>query len=464
MAISQSQVPNTPGNRIAASLNNLAIHQQQAAMRGPVLFRGNGYNDPSAFNDPRAYTGYSMPNTPGSTFSAVAQDETPRQYIIPHALLNRLITQHFKALRNGLQIRDGQSAQKTAITRVRFFNGRTLEGPTTVVIDGNVIGRNPTGATTFVDGTGKVLLPGFIDCHLHLMKIDEMTACRDAGITTAMGMEEFPPSAVAKLREASQEPGMCDFKTAGLAAHFHPKGMPPPGLITDPIQAGKWVEDQVQAGSDYIKIIIDTPDVNPKSLKALVDAAKAAGLQTISHCVWQGAYEMVMAAGVDMVTHCPLGEVLDESVVVKMQQQKIPAIPTLVMMQASCDKGGEGLSAYTKEYANAKANVALMYKRKVDILAGTDANHIPGTPAQLDHGSSLHTELQLLVDAGLSPVDALRAATVLPAQKFQCISDRGVIQPGKKADLVLVDGDPTKDITATKNIRMVWCDGVPTPF
>jgi len=56
--------------------------------------------------------------------------------------------------------------QKTAITRVKFFNGRSLEGPTTVVVDGDVIGRDPTGATTFIDGTGKVLLPGLVDCHL----------------------------------------------------------------------------------------------------------------------------------------------------------------------------------------------------------------------------------------------------------------------------------------------------------
>lgn len=69
-----------------------------------------------------------------------------------------------------------------------------------------------------------------------------------------------------------------------------------------------------------------------------------------------------------------------------------------------------------------------------------------------------------LVEADLTPIDALRAATVLPAQKFQCISDRGVIAPGKKADLVLVDGDPTKDITKTREIRYVWCNGVVTPF
>lgn len=158
-----------------------------------------------------------------------------------------------------------------------------------MVIDGDVIGRDPTGATTFIDGTGKVLLPGLIDCHLHIIKKDEMKDCRDAGVTTCMGMEEYLPQDLAGFREAAQEPGMCDIKSAGLAAHFDPNGYPAPGHVTDPIQAAKWVDDQVQAGSDYIKIIIDKTDVDPKTLKALVDAAKAQGLQTIAHCVYQCA-------------------------------------------------------------------------------------------------------------------------------------------------------------------------------
>ena len=463
MAISQQHVPNTPGNRIAASLNNLAISQRQNAVRGPMVHRNSGYNDLRLFNDQRALNDYPI-DTPGSTYSVI-EEETPRQYVIPYALLNRLVTQHFHALRNTLQIRETSAVPKTAITRVKFFNGRTLEGPLTVVIDGNVIGTNATGATTFIDGSGKVLLPGLIDCHLHLMTPAEMKTCRDFGITTCMGMEEYPPPVLAGLREAAKAPGMCDLKSAGLASHFDPAGYPPAGLVTDPIQAAKWVNDQAQAGSDYIKIIIDKPGVDAKTLKAVVDEAKALGLQTIAHCVWKEAYDKVMAAGVDMVTHTPLSEVLDDSVISALQKKKIPIIPTLIMMKTICDNGGnDAFRSWDRSYENAKANVTAMYKGNVDILAGTDSNHIPGTPAQVDHGASLHTELEMLVAAGLSNVDALRAVTVLPAQKFNCISDRGVIAPGKKADLILVDGDPTKDIKATRNIRYVWCNGVVTPF
>jgi imidazolonepropionase-like amidohydrolase len=86
----------------------------------------------------------------------------------------------------------------------------------------------------------------------------------------------------------------------------------------------------------------------------------------------------------------------------------------------------------------------------VPILAGTDAPN-PGTA----HGISLHRELELLVRAGLPPVEALRAATSLPARAFRLL-DRGRIAPGLRADLLLVGGDPTVDILATRNIRAVW--------
>ncbi len=91
----------------------------------------------------------------------------------------------------------------------------------------------------------------------------------------------------------------------------------------------------------------------------------------------------------------------------------------------------------------------------VPILAGTDTPN-PGTA----HGASLHRELELLVGAGLTPKLALQAATSPPARVFG-LTDRGVIEPGRRADLVLVDGDPLNDITHSRRITRVWRGGVP---
>ncbi len=90
---------------------------------------------------------------------------------------------------------------------------------------------------------------------------------------------------------------------------------------------------------------------------------------------------------------------------------------------------------------------------RVPILAGTDVGN-PGTA----QGASMHGELELLVRAGLTPVEALRAATEAPAAAFH-LDDRGRIAPGKRADLVLVNGDPTTDIRLTRDIAAVWKAG-----
>ena len=105
------------------------------------------------------------------------------------------------------------------------------------------------------------------------------------------------------------------------------------------------------------------------------------------------------------------------------------------------------------ELAHASAAVKQLARAGVPILAGTDSPN-PGTA----HGASMHRELELLVEAGLTPVEALAAATSVPAGEFG-LNDRGRIARGKRADLVLVSGDPTKDIFSTRDIVAVWKDG-----
>jgi hypothetical protein len=100
-----------------------------------------------------------------------------------------------------------------------------------------------------------------------------------------------------------------------------------------------------------------------------------------------------------------------------------------------------------------RENVAALHAAGVPILAGTDAPN-PG----LVHGASLHRELEHLVEAGLSPQDALAAATSVPARVLG-LTDRGVIDVGARADLILVSGDPTSDIAASASIVDVWLGG-----
>ncbi|MFZ1010679.1 MAG: amidohydrolase family protein [Candidatus Sulfotelmatobacter sp.] len=95
-----------------------------------------------------------------------------------------------------------------------------------------------------------------------------------------------------------------------------------------------------------------------------------------------------------------------------------------------------------------------LHRAGITILAGTDSPN-PDT----GYGVSMHAELELLTECGLTPEEALQAATAGPAREFQLI-DRGRIQTGRRADLLLVAGDPSKDIRATRDIVGVWKAGV----
>ncbi|GFE13402.1 hypothetical protein Sgleb_14490 [Streptomyces glebosus] len=164
-----------------------------------------------------------------------------------------------------------------------------------------------------------------------------------------------------------------------------------------------------------------------------------------------GAYTMAQEAGADVITHVPLDRALDDEAVNRMAADGRIAVPTLSMMEAMSER----MDGARSGYGQARANVAALHRAGVPILAGTDAD---STLAFVPYGTSLHHELELLVDAGLTTVDALRAATSLPARHFG-LTDRGAVEPGLRADLVLVDGDPIAHIRATRRIRRIWCAG-----
>jgi imidazolonepropionase-like amidohydrolase len=135
-----------------------------------------------------------------------------------------------------------------------------------------------------------------------------------------------------------------------------------------------------------------------------------------------------------------------------MKDEGRVCVPTLVMEETMANaKLFPGLN-----YSAAKESVIRLHKAGVPILVGTDANQSP--IAAVKHGDALHRELELLVEAGLSNEETLGAATSLAAKWFR-LEDRGMIAVGKRADLVLVGGNPVDNIAATKNVKRVWIAG-----
>jgi imidazolonepropionase-like amidohydrolase len=355
---------------------------------------------------------------------------------------------------------------KIALTNVRVLDGDGLLEPATVVIDGGRIGTDPAGATT-VDGGGGVLLPGLIDCHIHLTDEGTLAALARHGVTTGLDMGTWPPELVASLRG---RPGVTDIRSSGVGA-THPAsahaqrmraGQRPdgeqrgPGLVADPEEAKAYVAARVAEGADYIKVIVDPPGFDPVTIAALVGAAHAHGLRAIAHAANREAVLLAQAAGVDVLTHAPIDRPLTDDDVAATVAGGQVIVPTLTMMEAIVARIG---AVAPVSYDPARTTVAAWHRAGAAILAGTDANQTAAAPASPPYGSSLHHELALLVDAGLSAVEALRSATVSAAERFG-LDDRGVIAPGKRADLVLIDGDPVRDITAIGNVAAVWCGGI----
>ena len=388
-----------------------------------------------------------------------------------------------------------QDGNSFALRHVRVFDGSQTLEDTDVVVEGGLIkavGKDldvPAGDPV-IDGSGKTLLPGLIDAHVHTFGPSRQDALR-YGVTTELDMftDWHLLAEARRSRQSLEKTDLADLWSSGSLAtveHGHGTefGVPVPTL-SSPDQAQAWVDARIQEGSDYIKIIredgselgISIPTLTEEEVAALIKAAHARGKLAVIHIQKLEDARLAIADGVDGLAHIAMDKPADDAFIRLAQERHVFVTATLsVFAGAACSgeaaklvadpqitpylsKDQKGmLSAawghcYPQALAIASESVRRLHAAGVPILAGTDA----GNPATA-HGVSLHGELALLVAAGLTPADALAAATSLPAKYFQ-LGDRGRIAPGLRADLLLVDGDPTRDITATRNIVTIFKNG-----
>ncbi|GAA2332589.1 amidohydrolase family protein [Streptomyces kunmingensis] len=356
----------------------------------------------------------------------------------------------------------------TTVTDAAVFDGTDLlDGRYDVTFEGALITRvapadqaatAPVGE--HVDGSGATLLPGLIDAHVHFSSPQQLVELARWGVTTALDMGTWPPAFVQELRAAAAG---CDLRSSGAplagpaGTHSRMPAFPRENLVSTADQARSRVAAQVEEGIDHLKLIFERPGeggLERETARAAVQAAHASGLRVVAHAGNTGAVALASAAGVDVLTHAPLDAALDEDAVRAIVDAGRVVVPTLTMMRgAAAHLAVPGLS-----YDNACAAVGALHRAGAVLVAGTDANDAPGVHASVPYGSSLHDELGLLVEAGLRPTEALRAATGTAAVAFG-LGDRGAVRPGLRADLLLVEGTPTTDIDATRAIRRVWITG-----
>ncbi len=353
----------------------------------------------------------------------------------------------------------------------------------------------PPAGVPVLEARGSTVLPGLIDAHVHVFPGALQAALR-AGVTTEVDMFADPHLIGLLRQRASSDPGAADLRSAGIGATApggHPtrlveRGMLPPfPTVAGPEEAESFVAARAAEGSHLLKVVLDDgtttghpcPTLTADTVRALVHAAHARGLLVVAHVLTQAHALVAIGAGVDGLAHLFVDEPPAPRFLDAVAHGDVFVIPTLTSLAARAGHArGRALAAdphlgasldlrqraglemdypvvpgTRADLAHAMSTVGRLHQAGRRILAGTDASS-PGTA----HGVSLHDELELLVDSGLTTAAALAAATSVPAAALG-LPDRGALTPGMRADLVLVHGDPELDITRTRDIAHVWRAG-----
>lgn len=390
-----------------------------------------------------------------------------------------------------LMLAASATAAPTLVQDVRVFDGERVHEHRSVLFDKGVIvdadfrGPAPLDARV-VQGAGRTLLPGLIDAHTHAFRFFELPVL--FGVTTQVDM--FTEVGMMKKAKGEMAQGgnhaHADLFSAGTlvtapGGHGTQFGVPIP-TITGPEQAQAFVDARIAEGSDFIKIVMEGgygfKPLDLATAKAVIAAAHKRGKLAVVHISNEQDARAVLEAGADGLVHLFAGASGDAEGLARLAAAKGAfVIPTFAVLESMAAWRGDDLLAepafaamldkdaqapLKARYGNAakpallvapKAVTAAMVKAGVPVLAGTDAGN-PGT----QYGISMHRELAALVEAGLTPAQALAAATSAPAKAFK-LDQRGRIAKGYKADLLLVEGNPTSDIKATRRIVEVWKDG-----
>lgn len=319
-----------------------------------------------------------------------------------------------------------------AVLNYPLFDGEKIIENASVTTENGIITAVTEGQN--VDSR-YLLMPGLIDAHTHMSneyQIAEMLKC---GIVAACDVSA-PSGLVANSKD------LTIISSAGMTM----------GTL-----GGKgYVKKAIENGAKYIKVLLFEPNLMPKAaLKSICTSAHEHDLKVAVHATSTKAERMAIDCGADILLHVPMKEELPESLAKDIAERAVAVAPTLVMMEVFSHSGRGGY--LPEHYKNAENAVRTLHRCGVTLLAATDANDGSFAPA-VDHGSSMHREMELLCRAGLTPVEVLTAATSKVCEVFG-IDGLGSVSVGKKATLILIDGRPDKDISTIKNIRQIWTNG-----
>ncbi len=403
------------------------------------------------------------------------------------------------------------AAAPIALQCARLIDVRALEMQTerTVVVDGKKILRvekgytSPAGATV-VDLKNHTCMPGLIDLHVHLggqsapggayegftlnptdytvrgthyaektlmagfTSVRELGAAQGVSIALRNGINQgYIKGPRIQAAGGVISTGGHGDPTNGLRASLMGNPGPESGVINGPAEAAKVVRQRYKEGFDLIKISTtggvmslaksgDAPLLADAELAAIVTTAKDYGFPVTTHAHGAEGMKRAIRAGVQTIEH---GTYLDDEAIALMKERGTWLVPTISAGRFVADKAKE--AGYFPEIIRVKAAAigpeiqrmfARAYKAGVKIAFGTDTGVQP-------HGDNAK-EFQYMVEGGMPPLEAIRAATFYAASVMGVDKDLGTVEAGKLADVVAVSGDPAKDIASMMKMAFVMKDGV----
>lgn len=404
------------------------------------------------------------------------------------------------------------SAGDIALQCEHLFDSRKsqmLGAHTVIVRDGKIAevraGRVDAPGAQVVDLSGHSCTPGWTDLHVHLgdqssprsyeeeFRLDQttfalrgvsyarktlmagFTSVRDLGGAVAPHLRDAineglieGPRIWAAGTSVSTTGGHADPTNGYNATLAHLVGPPGPteGVVNSVEDARQAVRQRYKEGSDVIKITAtggvlsyarsgDAPQFTVEEIKSVVDTAKDYGYRVAAHAHGAEGMKRAVLGGVTSIEH---GTYMNEEIMALMKQKGTWYVPTIAAGRFVADKAK--IDGYFPDVVRPKAarigaliqdTAGKAYKAGVKIAFGTDSGVGP-------HGENAR-EFMLMVEAGIPASYALQSATLLAAEVLG-VDDQGVIEPGKRADLVAMPGDPLKDIGVVMNVDFVMKDGV----
>lgn len=342
-----------------------------------------------------------------------------------------------------------------------------------------------------IDLTGKFVIPGLIDAHTHTWG-KALEQALKFGVTTEIDMFTQPSFARQARKQNSTDnfTNSADLFSAGTlvtseGGHGTQFGFPIP-TISSPEQAQQFVEDRLDEGSDFIKIVYHHKtqygpftSIDKATMEAVVKASHEQGALAVVHVSHLQAAKEAITAGADGLVHIFHDQPVDNELIELMQRQQAFVIPTLSVIasfsgassMAFLDEASyvykqlspankNQLSTFSQSMPKMPAamdiameNVRLLANAGITVLAGSDAPN-PGT----SHGISLHSELWWLVQSGMTEGQALQAGTSNINRAFN-VGTRGLLTHGGKADFLILYDDPREDINASQSIDKIFKNG-----